>query len=353
MLKLGKLKRFLPLAFGLLVFAFTGSKVGWSEVFATMSKADLFGVATVFALMTCTVAIKSLREKLFLQKISKTAFPGLVPAKLFVVGVFSNEFLPAGSGEVAKAYLIKRLAKVGFGKPLAPLLIARSFDTFFLLSVGLLGISALFPSQLAAAAASLFLVIALSAFFFASIFKRDFAKKTANFFASLSQKMVRLAGFLKKTFLAGLYEKAEGLAGIFAGKTMETAHSFEESRALYVQDKALLAKAFFLTVLGWSLEGIVQQTLLASLGVQVGYFEAFAIIALSLLVGVFSFIPGGFGARDVAYAFFASLAGVPFALGFSASVLYRAIVYLWFVPTTAYSAWSLRISVREAEKAVG
>ncbi len=336
----------------MLIFVFAGGKIGWSDVFATMSKADLGGVATVFAFIALSVGIKSVREWLFLQKISKKAFSGLVPAKLFVVGVFSNEFLPAGSGELAKAYLIKRLAKVGFGKPLAPLLIERSFDTFFLLSVGLLGLSILFPSRLAAAFASLFLVIALSAFFFASIFKRNFARDAANFFARIAMQILRLGRALEKTALAGFYGKLETFAETLRKKLGETARSFEESRALYVKDKALLAQAFALTVIGWAFEAFIHQILLSSLGMNVDYFAAFAIVSLSLLVGVFSFIPGGFGARDVAYAFFASLAGVPFTTGFSASVLYRAIVYLWFTPAAAYSAWSLRVSVRDAEKAI-
>jgi uncharacterized protein (TIRG00374 family) len=340
-LKLSSLKRFVPLCFGVLILVLVGAtKVGWGEVFRIMSAADFAGVAAVFLMMTATIGVKSVREKLFLQKISKTAFSGLKPAQIFIVGVFSNEFLPTGSGELARAYIIKRLAKVGFGKPLAPLLIERSFDTFFLLLVALLGINFLFSSQEAAAFASLMLVVAMSAFFFASIFKKNFASSAAGFAGSVAQGLANALGVLKKA------------AHALRAKLEETGRSFEESRSLYVKDKTLLAQTFLLTVLGWAVEGYVQQTLLAALGFKVDYFAAFAIVALALLVGVFSFIPGGFGARDTAYAFFASLVGVPFEIGFSASVLYRAILYLWLAPTTAYSAWKLRSSVHEIEKAI-
>ncbi|MFQ5406727.1 MAG: lysylphosphatidylglycerol synthase transmembrane domain-containing protein, partial [Candidatus Micrarchaeia archaeon] len=238
-MKLAKLKRFLPFLIGVAIFLFAGGKVGWSEVFRIISTANLTLIAAVMLFTIVEFAVKSWRQSLFLKKISKTEFGPVKSAQIFSIGIFANEFLPAGTGELLRAYIIKRLAKVGFGKPLAPLLIERSFDTFFLLSVALLGINLLFAEQVSAAGASLLLVVLLSIFFFTAIFKKSFGVK-----------IVRLFSFLKKTFLSGFYKALE-----------KTSLSFEEMRKIYAKDKVLLMQTFLLTVLVWSFEAFVQQIL--------------------------------------------------------------------------------------------
>ncbi len=339
-MKPSDVKKFIPLAIGLAIFAYAGGKIGWDKVFAIISIADLQKVALVIALVTLVVAIKSAREWLVLQKISKTQFNGIKPAQIFTVGVFANEFFPAGTGELLRAYIIKKIASVGFGKPLAPLLIERTFDTFFLLAVGLLGAHYLFSSQVYAASASLFLVVLLTAFFFASIFKARFSLKLATFAAHAIEKTVGAIGLLEK------------YAKLAAKKIREMGASFEESRAVYAKDWKILAGAFLLTALAWMVEALIQQTVFSSIGYEIDYFQMFAITALSILIGVFSFIPGGIGARDGAYAFLITLAipGTSLEVGFAASLLYRAIIYLWLGPFAAYSAWKLRILVKDAKK---
>jgi len=115
------------------------------------------------------------------------------------------------------------------------------------------------------------------------------------------------------------------------------AFSFQDALTFY-RNPLSFAVGLGLTVVAWSLEVAGQMFLLQGFGLQIGFFEVFALATVSWIVGTFSFLPGGLGAREAAFAFLASLLNYPFAIVFTMALLYRFFVYASFLVTGIVAA---------------
>lgn len=295
------LKKILPFAFGLALLALVVSRVGLGEVTAIVSRADKTLLAFALIVFFFNLVLRGLRWSLTLGKLVRLRLRHA--CMTYFSGQIVNEVLPVGTGELTRAQFIKRLSGTSRSKTLAPLMVERTLDVFMLLLFSAFGLRILsgdHPFLLAGIAAIIAILLLV-------LFKPSLAPKLFSAFSF----------FAVHPLLSRAHTKGKSVVD-----------SFASSLSSYSKDRKLLLSLLSITALIWLIEVASFLLVVRALGLPLSYSDLLPIAAVSWLVGAFSFLPGGIGARDAAFSLLLASAGYPLALGVSASFLYRGVVYL-------------------------
>lgn len=298
------MKKILPFLIGLVIIVAFISKIGFGEIVSLISKSDKLLVLLSIIVLAVSIGVKNLRWAVLLSAISKIT--KMEASMIYFAGQLTNEILPTGSGELVRAHFVKRLEESSYGKPLGALMIERALDVFLLLLIATVGIQTMFFTvssfNFAIAISFLFVLSAALLFIRHSLFTGAvsiFQKIGFGFFASISTKI------------------------------LGAAQSFEESINAYKNGK-MLHFAFIATVIAWFVEAVAQLIMLKAFYYSVTFPQILGVVGLSWIIGTFSFIPGGLGAREATFAYLLYGLGVPLSASLSAGLLYRACIYLQF-----------------------
>ncbi|MFH1200270.1 MAG: lysylphosphatidylglycerol synthase transmembrane domain-containing protein [Candidatus Micrarchaeota archaeon] len=293
-------KKALPFALGIGLLALVVSKVGAGEVLYAVSRADAGMLAFAAIAMAFNLQLRALRWTLSLGKLVRLRLRH--SSMVYYAGQIVNEVLPVGSGEFARAQFVKRLSSTSRAKVLAPLMLERTTDVFVLLVFSATGVGLLqggHPLLLAGIAAIIAFMLLV-----------------------LVRPQVALSAFALFSFAAvGPLKK-------YYGKAASTLGSFSESLSLYSRDRKLLSTLLALSAVIWFGDASILLLAAKSVGVEIPLLLFVPIAAISWLVGAFSFLPGGIGARDAAFAVLLASAGYSFSSAITISLLYRGMVYL-------------------------
>ena len=303
------LKKILPFAFGIALLFIIVQRAGIGEVAASVSSADKSLLAACLVIFFFNIMLRAFRWSLTLSKLVRLRLRDA--CMTYFAGQTVNEVLPVGSGELTRAQFIKRLSGTSRSKVLAPLMVERTLDVFVLLAFSAFGVGLLggdHPFILSAIA----LIIA---FLLLVLFKPSVAPQSVKLFSFAA------IGPLKTPYAR--------LAGVIA--------SFAESLRTYSSDRRLLVSLLAVTALIWLFEVGSFLLVVRAIGLPLSYSQLLPIAAVAWLVGAFSFLPGGIGARDAAFSLLVASAGYPLTLGISASFVYRGVVYLVLGAAGVYS----------------
>jgi len=80
----------------------------------------------------------------------------------------------------------------------------------------------------------------------------------------------------------------------------------------------------------WLLDGYMFYYALQAVGADVNFFAVLGFFALSLIVGLASFLPGGLGSFEAAMALLLSYTGVEYSLAL-AGVLLSRLFFVWLI----------------------
>ena len=94
--------------------------------------------------------------------------------------------------------------------------------------------------------------------------------------------------------------------------------------------KAALAKSFIISFVTWFILGFVLYFSLLAFGVQVSPAILSGIVALSVVIGIASSLPGGLGATEVVMIFLLGLVGVDATIAAASALIFR-LMTIWFV----------------------
>ncbi len=289
------MKRIIPFIIGLCVLVLLILKVGVGDLIHAISLADGYLLLISFLILVITMLIKNVRWNFLLSKVSRCGFRK--SSLIYFVGQLTNEIMPIGSGELVRIYWVKREDRTSFAKPLSSIIIERVFDLLILLTVTILGINIILNLQ----GFSHFLI--LSTFIILSLILLAIQPRLINPFLKILPKRISL-------------------------KISKKLEEFMKARTSYSRDA--LSLTLGVSVLAWLVETCAQATLLLSFGYALPFVRILAIVTISWLLGTFSFLPGGLGAREAVFAYFLTLSNVPLGIAITVSLVYRAFVYLAF-----------------------
>ena len=275
-------------------------KIGAGNIYQEFSKADPYLLAGAFFITLLGFVIKIYRwGKLY-------SVAGQMDAwRIYLIGMAVNQTMPAGSGELTRAYLARSRLNIPVGETLAPVMIERLADTTFMLalSVGYLAFITVgngYLMQLIMPSSILFTGYYL-------LLKPDYIYK----FAFL------LEGFSGNSFF-----------GTTVGRVSRSLKTFKDAITRFSNKKKVIWQTILLTIAAWYVYGIGIYMLLLAFGYNIPIFYDMAIIAVSEIIGTFSFLPGGMGAKDISFGALLIPFGVSVEVGISVFLMARLMAYI-------------------------
>ncbi len=262
------------------------------EIFRAAKNFDVFYIVPIIFLISMSYFFKFSRWAFFLRGAGVTT-----PNKnLFLIFVSSLSMLitPGKVGDVLKSYLLKKKFGYEQRRTLPAVVLERITDLPALAILSVAGAYSVYQNKL--------IVFLPFIVLFASLFA------------------IKSNTFLRKIL---------GFIGSHA-RTKKYSKSFEE---LYQNLRASASYKNLLTgtllgIVAWTAEGLLFYALLIGLGLQVSPLLAISIYAISVIVGVLSFIPGGIGASEASMFGLLIVAGISKPEALAATIIFRAIT-LW------------------------
>ena len=310
-------------------------KIGIEKMSMEFLEVNLYFLVGAFLLSLLSIILKLCRwNNLF--RIAKTRDASGV----YLIGMAVNQIMPVGFGEVTRAYVAKDRVGIPVGKTLAPVAIERIADVTFLvaMSIGCLTFLTLREGYILQIALTI-LIISIGYFF---LMKNPVASHRVSI--SIYQPLLREPCGKPQGILKLKPHFIEKLALVFehscnpkvqnnfinklAMRISEVLRTFAEALAQFNTKRDIVYQTVVLTIISWIVYGLFMYVLLLAFGVSVFIPYVLTITAASEIIGTFSFIPGGLGAKDVSFAVLLVPFGVPLEVAMSAFLMGRLMAYL-------------------------
>ena len=218
-----------------------------------------------------------------------------------VLGFTISNFTPGKAAEPAKAVILKMVKGTPISSSLASIIWERVSDVFSLILLSAVAISSLSVTS------NFFVAGAISLLVFAAIIIVSFSVLYSRRFGVWLFKFVRRFPVLRK----------------LPGNFMELFYKVTISRKR-------LFSAFALAIITWLLEGVVMYFALGAFGVYLNPLVLAGIVALAVVIGIASSLPGGLGTTEVVMVFLLGLQGVEGTIAVAAAITFRFMT-IWMV----------------------
>jgi uncharacterized protein (TIRG00374 family) len=304
--KFWKKRRFLFVFVGLAVLIIL---VIWADpqtIWDNILGADLKLVLMAIVMNLAATILMIVRWMVLYKTVSKS-LPGIDSSKIFLIGQATNQIAPMGTGELARAYVGYRYYMIRFSKTLVPSVIERVMDISFFLILSLVCFTIFIPSGQFYFQIGIFILLLMVGFLFI------LRPQTLDRFV----ERLEVAFENRGKFLARL-----------SSKILSSWESFKKSMYVYHKRKGTLFVTGVFTVTIWTIDAITQYMLLRAFGVYIPIYFVIGIISASFIIGALSFLPGGLGAREFAFATLVTFVAVDWSVGLSVALVYKGIVYL-------------------------
>lgn len=295
-----KTKNILFILVGFAILAAMVFKIGAFNIYQEFSKVDPYLLFASFLLVLLSLFIKMYRwGKLY------TIAERMDAWSIYIVGVAVNLTMPTGSGELTRAYIAKSKLNVPIGDTLAPVVIERMADTTFLLAL-----SFAYLAFLTVGNGLIFKFVVPSIILFTGYY--------------LLLKPIYISKFA--LILEGF--SGNSLFGTTFGRVSRSLMTFKEAITRFSKGEKVIWQTILLTIITWFVYGMGIYVLLLAFGNYVSIFIVVAITAVSEIIGTFSFLPGGLGAKDISFAALLIPFGVSLEVGISAYLMARLMGYV-------------------------
>lgn len=279
-----------------------------SGVLAGLLKFDLSTILLLILLAVAGLILRFIRFKLLLDRKYETKASSLFP--VFVFGLSLANSTPGRAAEPVRAVLVKRSFGIPTGYTLASIFFERLSDMLVIFAL------------------SIFAFLAVKAEPFIVPFLLVVLAVLAVVIATQSKRLYFMLGeVMRKTLLwlsnFILKKKIRNLALKLNGLLKYTYTELRISKMLAVQI------IFSLLIWGGAYSALLYLSL-NRLGIPIDYFSSSGIFALSLVIGLASFLPGGLGSTEAAMTILLSMTGVEYSVALTAAIVMRALS-LWDV----------------------
>ncbi|MCK5022714.1 MAG: flippase-like domain-containing protein [Candidatus Aenigmarchaeota archaeon] len=273
-----------------------------------------FYVGCAVVVLLSVITVKQIKWYMLMGEVrnAKLAF------KSYFTGQFVNDIAPVGTGDVTKAYIIKKYTKKPFGFALSISYMERLVDISILSIFAVISSMFFFVSTISSYISIIVVIVFVLGigFFLLAMFP----VKLASIIKSI---LVIIRRIIPAMFIVKIIKKLETF--IF-----ETSKDFQEALVAFKNRRMLIIFIIMLAVLDWLLEGVCQVVFLYSLGYEIPILVSVGIVAISWLISIPSMIPSGLGIRETVLSLLFSSMGVPFAVALTSVLVYRAFATLIF-----------------------
>jgi glycosyltransferase 2 family protein len=266
-----------------------------AALLSLLSTADMRYIALAFVLSNISICFRVLKWKALLNKVG---FRELYPVQM--LGITISNFTPGKLGEPIKTLLLKMRKGIAVSESLSSILWERVLDIIILCTF------ALFALQTIGLNSDLYFVSLASIAIFAAII--------ITFLLILESKRIgmKIFSFFKKFPLLNKISE-------------DFIETFYKSKV----KKRKIALSIIFTAIPWLLEGFVFYCAFMAFGISLSPLNLAWIVALSVLIGVASFLPGGIGSTDAAMIFLLGIMGIGSTIAVATVLLYR-FISMWY-----------------------
>jgi uncharacterized protein (TIRG00374 family) len=302
-----KKRQIVSFIISLLLLLILFSRADFFQTFSTISKANVFLVLLGIVCSFTILASRLVRWQIFMD-IYKLKISRFNLISTYLASQFVANLTPARVGEVTRLYFMKKKCKTSFFYLFPAVLVERFIDIVMLLIIALAFFTLYsFFVSIALQFALLFTSCALVAFLFV-ILRKNLALWLSNYMLGLF-KFIPAVKKLKPQITDKMNKFYNGFSKM---KTARIVHFLE---------------IFLLTALCYALEGAILYLVALSLSGHLPYSFAVGFIALAVLGGAISTLPGGLGSFEAILFALLVFNGFAEPLALSITVLYRFISF--------------------------
>lgn len=134
-----------------------------------------------------------------------------------------------------------------------------------------------------------------------------------------------------------------GILLIVASETLSKIFNFQRkiNPKFYLKDISLILKTTILYFAIFSLYPLKIFLTFKSIGISINFLDSFEISLAIILISIFQVIPGNIGIKEILTAYLASQYGINFEMALLASLIDRAIMFLFLFPIGTYYYWTI------------
>ncbi len=284
-------------------------------------------VVSIIPFFLFAFAARALRWRIFLAD-RGLKFKSLISS--IFIGFSLNCILPARAGEIYRAYFFSKKENLNKTKVFTSVILERFFDGFVLFIVLLTAIYLVHSSALFLKIAFLAGLIFLGGLAFLLVLVKIQKNGTR-------RENIRLF-FLKLNA-----KRPESVNRVFS--VIDS--FFEGLKAL--NSNSLLAKAFLMTFLIWSMEGTIMYLVIKGFGVNISYFGAFLVLAVTAFSSLIPAGPAAIGPYQWGYIIALAAFNVERELALAVSITNQFIIILLILSFGFYFMWKDHISINDRE----
>ena len=257
------------------------------QTYEALLNAEWQGIATVAGLLAVDVAIRGYRWRALLTPIAR--LPSLLVTGHLLVGYLANNALPARLGEFVRAISLADRERLSRSAVFGSVLVERLLDVAALAVAVLVGLSLVAPSPLLQ-------------------------------FAAVVGLAIGILGLLAFGILGGHGSHSEWLDRIPAGRLRSMAHGLRNGVAV-VRDRGVFLRSVALTAITWMVTAVAFEAAAVSVGLDIGFDQAFFFAAAVNLATAIPAGPGYVGTFELAALSVSVALGIPAAAGLAMGLI--------------------------------
>lgn len=304
---------------GLVVWLAYHTRAEIVEAFHLLQTADIWWVAGAFAMVVCGFVCAGVIYGLVLESLGhREHLPWLIGTA--VVGILLNQTVPMGS-VAAYAFLVAALRKRGFPSGSVAVVAGTELLSWNGAALTMFSLGLLYLSLTADFTASTPIVISVL------------------LTVVVAFVLVVIVTRPSDTIVRWLYQVRQLLSRIgveWDPKSLELlVGEISDSRAIFAAQPWKFVRIMLLQMLIFVFHALALTALFHSIRVNVPYLHVLSAYGMSLIVSLFTLLPGGGGAVEAALSFTLHLQGVPLQGALSSAILFRLISFWLILPLGA------------------
>lgn len=314
----------LPLLLIILVFTYLAGVIDWKSTLGVLEKGDPWLILLAAALTLIRFFIWSIKWRKNISPLSPIGVSKVF--SILMTGVFLNQITPGRDtgGEPARAYYLSQMTGLKKREAFATIIIDKSAN--YIAVSTYIGFSILFitfflriPPTLKALLEGLLVglvIITISALYV----RRNLA------LPGIPVKILSRIYFFGP--LKVLRKKFSTYAS-FEDYVMERVNEFIGTLRDLLKERKNVRDNLLLSYLIWGMVFLKTYIIFLAFGVKVNFFMVLSVEAISILLGLISFLPGGAGATEVTMIALFRSAGISVETATAVTIVTRAMYYLF------------------------
>lgn len=290
-----RIYKILPATIAIIILAAIIAYANPALLIGELLRSDLRYVALALMVSTLSAFTRVLKWSILVDVNVRSLFP------IQILGLTISNFTPGKLAEPAKAVLLKMRHGISISKSLSSIIWERVNDLLVLIVLSIIAIQALALEKnlLYIGFASIVVFAVMASLFVIFLKSEGFGRRLFKIFTKLP-----LLNRISESFIESFY----------TSKTR----------------KRRILASLVITVFPWLMEGYIFYFSLRAVGIEAEPFRLAGIIALAVLIGVLSSLPGGLGSFEAVTILMLGVVGIAGTKVIAGLILYRFLSF-WYI----------------------